>query len=118
MQRVITLPNGRQCSLAVYVKAWRALLEADPEERIAGFSYSSERAADILREMRYGMHDRINRHLPGFGCGRKWKADYQIRLARDAGRLRDIARRIRVYQFESSEARSRFSHLLASPDDL
>lgn len=30
MVHVITLPNGRQCSVGVYVKAWRALQRMRP----------------------------------------------------------------------------------------
>lgn len=49
--------------------------------------------------------------------GRKFDPDYQIKLIRDKNRLQDIHRRIRVYQFESDEDKSRFSHLLADPND-
>jgi hypothetical protein len=47
----------------------------------------------------------------------KCAADYQVRLRRDQSRLRDVARRVRVYQFETSEVRRRFGHLLASRED-
>lgn len=36
---------------------------------------------------------------------------------RDQQRLRDIHRRIRIYQFETETVRTRFSHLLSRPDD-
>lgn len=115
--QVIGLPNGRKCGLGTYVKAWKALKAAQPAERIAGFGLFPEPAADILREMRYGMMDRINRKVPGFGCGRKWDSDYQASLFRDSRRLQDMAKRVRVYQFETIEARSRFADRLASRDD-
>jgi len=43
--------------------------------------------------------------------------EFRHRLMRDAGRLRDIHRRIRVYQFETEIVRSRFGHLLSRYDD-
>jgi hypothetical protein len=43
--------------------------------------------------------------------------DYQLRLRRDQSRLQDMARRVRVYQFETSEVRRRFGHLLVSRED-
>ena len=113
----ITLPNGRQCGLGVYANAWRQLLKAAPNERIKGFGYFAERAADILSAMRGGLSERINRNIPGYGQGRKWDNDYQVKLWRDSRRVQDIAKRIRVYQFETEEARSRFSDRLANRDD-
>jgi len=49
----------------------------------AGNGYPIEAAA-ILRDLHAGMHDRINRHDPRFGRGRKWSTDYQINLRRCA----------------------------------
>jgi hypothetical protein len=49
--------------------------------------------------------------------GRKFDPMYQTGLMRDARALRDIKRRIRVYQFETPEIRARFSHLLSSRND-
>jgi hypothetical protein len=45
--------------------------------------------------------------------GRKWESDWQAKIWRDCCRVRDIARRVRVYQFETEEVRKRFSHLLS-----
>jgi hypothetical protein len=65
------------------------------------------------------LNNKINSHLPSYGKGRKWDSDYQIRLWRDSRRVRDILTiRLRVYQFETVEARSRFGHLLARYDDF
>lgn len=49
--------------------------------------------------------------------GRKDDPDYQIKLYRDQQRLKDIARNIRVYQFETREVKKRFSHLLSNYND-
>ena len=113
MIQVIVLPNGRKCRLGTYARAWKALLAAAPNSMWPGFDYFPETAAHILGKMRYGLHDRINRHIPNYGLGRKWDHDYQTHLWRDSRRLRDIANRIKVYQFESEEAHSRFANLLA-----
>jgi hypothetical protein len=121
MRQFITLPNGRACGIGTYAKAWRTLLaemqRGNKREAFAGFAHTSETAASIISAMRGGLSERINRHDRRYGIGRKWDADYQAALWRDSRRLRDIAQRIRVYQFETDEARSRFSHLLASRDD-
>lgn len=112
MIHVITLPNTRQCTVGTYARAWKALTHADPSSLWPGFGYWPERAESILHAMRGGLSERINRHIPGYGIGRKWDNDYQVRLWRDSRRLRDIAARIIVRQFETEEARARFSHLL------
>lgn len=44
-------------------------------------------AREVLAEFRAGMHDRINRHLPGYGVGRKWESDWQRECIQAAGRL-------------------------------
>ena len=75
--KAIRLPNGKWCGLGHYVYAWHALKAAEPRENIAGFQHFPTPAAEILQELRYGMHDRINRHIPAYGAGRKWDADWQ-----------------------------------------
>ena len=82
--RLIRLPNGRSVTLGAYVAAWRAVKSLDPSRPCGGFDHFPEPAGDILREMRRGMHDRINRHLSWFGTGRKWEQDYQINTMRRA----------------------------------
>jgi len=117
--RYITLPNGRKVGLGVYVKAWRALAAtANGDALFPGFYHFPEPARVILAEMRHGVHARINRHIPGFGCGRKWGADYQTQAYRDARRARDAAQRIRVYSFETPEAARRLSHLITERGEV
>jgi hypothetical protein len=71
-----------------------------------------------LSRLAYLVNVAINRKagISDVAC-RKQDPDYQARLRRDAWRLRDIARRVRVYQFETPEVRDRFSHLLSRYDD-
>lgn len=120
-RRVVTLPNGRVVGLGGYVAAWRNLKDMDARNLgnlcLVGFYHEPETAAYILRKLREGMHDRINRHLPWWEKGRKWKVDEQHWYAHDAQRLRDIRNRIRVYQFHTDSCRKRFSHLLAKYGD-
>ena len=46
--------------------------------------------AEIVREFRRELNDRINRDMPR---GRKWDCDYQSNLRRDARRVNDYAAR-------------------------
>lgn len=117
MRTVIGLPNGRQVSIGVYVKAFHTLKTMPANETVKGFGHFSERADSILSTMRGMMSETINRHDRAYGIGRKWANDYQVRLWRDSRRLQDIAKRIRVYQFETAEANSRFADRLASRND-
>jgi hypothetical protein len=73
----IRLPNGKRCTLAAYVHAWRVLLATPERTQVAGFDYWPDDAGRILSQLRQGMHDRINRHIPGHGTGRKWSDDWQ-----------------------------------------
>jgi hypothetical protein len=72
----------------------------------------------VKRRLPFLLHVAINRRagIPDVAC-RKQESDYQVGLYRDSWRLRDIARRVRVYQFESQEVRRRCAHLLSSYDD-
>lgn len=63
-----------------------------------------------------GDEDKARRGEP-VANGRKFGNDYEAQAARDADRLRQIGRRVRVYQFETKEAKNRFAHLLARHDD-
>jgi hypothetical protein len=76
-QRYVTLPNGKPCGLGKYVAAWRTLRAIAPDTQVKGFDHFPDDAASVLRELRRGLHDRINRHLEGYGKGRKWHHDWQ-----------------------------------------
>jgi hypothetical protein len=117
LRKAIVLPNGKRVTLTVYTAAFRAIKEIAPERLVANFSDYPIPAADVLHAMRAGIHDRINRQNPDYGKGRKWSEGWQIGIERDAIRLRDIAKRIRIYQFETTECRSRFAYKLARFDD-
>ena len=63
------------------------------------------------------LNKRINLKAGDRPSWRKLDPDYQTRLYRDSRRLRDMARRVRVYQFETTEARSRYADRLSQYDD-
>ena len=109
MKRVIKLPNDRRVSLPVYVNAWRTLKAMDPSESVKGWDHFPTPAGEILRKLRAGMHDRINRHLPGYGQGRKWDDIWQLETARAADKLNAPRH---VIRWLPHWLRDRFNHRL------
>jgi hypothetical protein len=107
--RVIRLPNGHAVRLGVYVRAWRTLKNADPNERIGGFDYEARPAHEILTKMRAGLDDRINPHISGYDCGRKWSPDWQRQMIQTAQRLNTPRLAI---DWLPLEFRERFGHRL------
>jgi hypothetical protein len=112
MKRVIVLGSGRQVSLSEYVKGWHACKAAQPG---TVYSYSLTGWArgmpatreEILREFDMGLHDRINRHVPGYGKGRKWADEWwweARRIARDVNTPRLVVRWVPL------EFRARLAH--------
>lgn len=67
MQRVVYLPQGRSVTLGSYVQAWRLALSA-PEKAVfnKAFTWYPQTKQEVLREFRFGLHDRINRRIDGF----------------------------------------------------
>jgi hypothetical protein len=97
IKRLVTLPNGRSCSLMSYCSGWRKLKALSPDTRIENWDDFPIEAAAILRDLHCGIHDRINRHIPGYGRGRKWDERYQTDLRRDAQHVDDYASRRLVH---------------------
>lgn len=58
--KVITLPNGHAVSLRCYVDSWKILLTLPPSQQVTGWSWYPESAGEILRNISFGVHDRIN----------------------------------------------------------
>src|SRR5260370_19373466 len=97
MKRVVYLPEGRQVSLAGYVRAWKRTLAAPPKTLFEkGFNWYPESREEILREFRRGLHDRINRRIDSFPGtlrpaelpqGRKWTNQWQTETYRAAQQL-------------------------------
>jgi hypothetical protein len=83
----ITLPNGNRTSLGEYVRSWRILKGMHGDKLVGRFSHFPQPARSVLEEISRGMHDRINRHIPGYGVGRKWHDDWQRETANAARAL-------------------------------
>lgn len=79
-RRAVKLGDGRRIGLGQYVRAWQTALAAPTGTMFAGSPCEPRIPADretVLREFRAGLADRINRHIPGHGRGRKWDCDWQ-----------------------------------------
>jgi len=113
-RRCIVLPNGRRVSLSTYVAAWRTLKAIDPKQQIEGFDWFSMAAGDVLKELRRGLADRINRHDPAYGQGRKWDYQWQIETWRASRNLNTP--RLAIHWLPPW-LKARFSHRLMSWDD-
>ena len=91
MKRTITLPNGRAVALGEYVRSWKRLQQLPSSCQVAHWSHFPNTAGQILAEIRFGIHDRINRHLPGYRRTRKWDPDWQ-RITSYSARLLNTPR--------------------------
>jgi hypothetical protein len=110
----VDLGNGRRVSLRAYVRAWKAAKRLPPETRVAVVPgcWTGGTVADVLREMDYGLHDRINRHAPHFGKGRKWQQDWQADAARTTRAANARASTRLRMGWVPVEWRARLAHLL------
>ena len=77
----IRIPSGRSIPLGQYAAAWKKLLTLPPNTRVPKWDHFDTDAAVVLREMRAGMMDRINRKDPRYPKGKKAGEDYQRALA-------------------------------------
>jgi hypothetical protein len=118
MKRYVTLGDGRRVGLGTYVKAWRSVLDAGDKAIIAGSPRDPRRSCsreEALHEFREGMDDRINRHIPGFGVGRKWEPNWfwaAWRAARDVNTPRLIVR------YVPPDLKARLAHRIHTNEDL
>jgi len=119
MKHFITLPNGRNVGLGVYVRAFNELKKTPPNEMVRGFDYFAAPAGEILRKMRESITDRINRHLPHFGKGRNYAPEIEFGVRNLAC---DLARRVVVRESSvrhlPSKILARVAHRLHKPEDF
>ncbi len=108
-KRYITLPNGNRCGLPIYVKAWRTLKAARPDEQIKGWGHFATDAKSILRDIRCGVHDRINKHIPNYGNGRKWESQWQKDVRQTAG---DVNTPRLIVRWVPRDLKNRLDHRL------
>jgi hypothetical protein len=111
----IRLPNGNRCSVSRYVAAWRALRSMPADTSTKGFDHFPAPAGDVLGAMRDGLHDRINRHDPSFGRGRKWSSDWQ-RAALQTSHAVNTPRLI--VRWVPQDLKARLAHRVSAPDDF
>jgi hypothetical protein len=72
-KRYVTLGDGFRVGLGQYVEAWQKIKALPPGTYLPRIPNGNDgSAAEALQQFRDGMHDRINRHIPGYGKGRKW----------------------------------------------
>lgn len=119
MQRVVRLGNGKQVTLSGFVAAWKRVLAVDPatEYKHGLRGHDPAKASEILRDFRKGMHDRINRRVPGFGHtlrpetrrGRKDCSDWYWLMWRTS---RELNSRHAIHWLPF-ELRERFAHRLS-----
>jgi hypothetical protein len=88
MSYYVTLGCSRKISLGRYTAAWKTCLALPPETSIGrGVSGWDETAGQALAELRKGLEERINKHLPWYGKGRKWSWEWQVETRRAASAL-------------------------------
>ena len=123
MQRVVYLSEGRHITLAGYVSAWKKALTAPAGATFEkGFNWYPESRENVLREFRRGLHDRINRRVPGFSGtlrpksthGRKWQYEWQIETYRAAQQLNHPRL---IIHWLPPWLKQRFQHRLYDPSD-
>jgi len=106
--RIIALGNGKRVSLGEYVRIWRRVRQAPSgtiyTESLCGWWPTTRET--ILAQFSAGVHDRINRHLPGYGVGRKWKPQWQSEMRRTARQVNTPRLRI---SWLPKELRGRFA---------
>ena len=77
--RVVRVHSGQSVPLRGYLRAWKNAKMLPPtarfKESICGWWPVT--AAEVLRQFSDGLHERINRHIAGYGVGRKWNPDWQ-----------------------------------------
>ena len=116
IKRVIVLGNGKRIGLGAYVNGWKACKAAPEGTRYKhGLTgWGPETREEILKGFDYGLHDRINRHIPGYGTGRKWDADWYWTMVRTAREVNTP--RLLVY-WVPAELRGRLAHRIANRED-
>lgn len=116
--RAFTLPSGRRVSVLQYLIIWHTCRTCerrgvDPAVQAGQWDAFPTTASRTLRDLRAGLHDRINRQLPHFGQGRKWSDDWQLNTSRAARELNTP--RLRIH-YLPPHLRARFGHRLAMED--
>lgn len=110
--RFITLrATGKRVPMGAYVAGIRAAIASPGVTFRHGLTtWWPVTGEDVRQEFLAGVHDRINRHVPGFGRGRKWAQEWQADATRTA---RDVNTPRLVIRWLPRDLRARLSHRLA-----
>jgi hypothetical protein len=73
--RIIRKPNGQACSISEYVRSWKQLIIMPQTAEVANWNWYPVTAAEIINDIRQGVHERINRHLPWFNVQNRYNPD-------------------------------------------
>jgi len=93
--KTIRLGNGHSVSLKAYVAAVKSVDPARTYDHgLTGWAPVTGR--EVLAQFHQGVNDRINRHDPAYGKGRKWDPAWQGDTARAAQWLNTPRRRVYV----------------------
>lgn len=117
---ITVFASERSVTLAGYISAWNAVKAApagatfSESLRSGKWTGGSHSREEILGQFSEGLHDRINRHLPWFGRGRKWDHDWQMETRRAADQVNQP--RLRIHWLPEW-LRARFSHRICRRDD-
>ena len=106
-----------------YVQAWKLAIRL-AQEGYSGQVLMDRDASPITahqarQEFLAALNARINSRGGVVLAGKKDCRNYRGSMTRDMHRVRDkVNQRVRVYQFETSEVRRRFSRLLDDPHEI
>lgn len=115
MKHRITLGNGRHVTIASYVATIRhakAHPQATYPHGLTG--WWQVQGYEIVEQYMAGVHDRINRHIPGYGKGHRWGEPYQTETKRAAIALNQPRL---IIHWLPHWLRTRFAHRLDRYDE-
>jgi hypothetical protein len=86
----LQFPSGLSIDVRAFLRAWQTL-RSIPDKDLRGMTLRNftERGrgasyVTVKRWMSDQLHARINRHIPAYGCGRKWSDRWQSECTRAA----------------------------------
>lgn len=114
--RYVDLGNGKTVSLRAYIRGWKAALELPPkvEVRDCPGTFGPASIEHVLCRLRDGLHDRINRHDPRYGRGRKWDPDWQRDAVQTAHRVNTPRL---IVRWVPKDLQSRLQHRLHTEEE-
>jgi hypothetical protein len=106
---IIVKPDGKAVFADDYARVWRKLKASDPAAQVKNWDHFPCDVAKVLRDMSDGLHDRINKQIPGYGQGRKWSDDWQREMLQASHRINNPRL---ILDWLPADIRNRFKHRL------